>query len=87
MLFCSKEGDINAVRRLVLLGHDVNMQSVKFRNSPITYAVYYNHLIVAKFLIENGANPNEKNNIGKSALDYALEIGDDFMINILNTGE
>ncbi|MGV8979691.1 hypothetical protein [Clostridium sp.] len=33
-----------------------------YKNQPLSYTIYKNHIEVAKIMLENGANPNEKNN-------------------------
>ncbi|WP_336960147.1 ankyrin repeat domain-containing protein [Chryseobacterium contaminans] len=59
----------------------------KFGNNPLWVAVfnargYYN---IVKLLKDFGADPNSKNNNNKSPLDFAKQIGDDELIEILNS--
>ena len=44
--------------------------------------VYY-ELDVAKFLLENGANINAKDNADKTPLDYATELNKSEMVELL----
>ncbi len=44
-------------------------------DTPLHLASLYGHEEVAGLLVEAGADPNIKNNIGKSPLDLAVESG------------
>ena len=38
-------------------------------------AAYFGHVEIVKLLLERGANPNAKNNIGRTPLHYAAQEG------------
>lgn len=59
-----KKGSLLRIKRLLAKGADVNAGS----GSPIGWASYYAHLKVVKYLIDYGANVNEK----WPAIHYAL---------------
>jgi len=59
--------------------------SDKFGNEPLWTAVFNargNYEIV-KLFVDNGANPNHKNNAGRSPVDFANQIKDSGLIAIL----
>lgn len=50
-----KHGDLDAVRNLLRGGQDVNEQTQSLRNTPLHIASKHGHLLVVKYLIEQGA--------------------------------
>ena len=70
-------GDLDMVRILLREGQDINESTQAFKNSPIHIAAKNGHLLIVKFLLENGAMINLANSNGLSALDVtnqSLEI-------------
>ena len=62
-------GDLDMVRILLREGQDINESTQAFKNSPIHIAAKNGHLLIVKFLLENGAMINLANSNGLSALD------------------
>lgn len=56
----SRTGKLDTVRRLVISGDNVDMQTIKKAYTPLMLAAKYQHLLVVKYLIEHGANPHLK---------------------------
>ena len=69
--FCKSviQGDVLTVKRLIVLGEDVNQKSLGM--TPAMYAARYNKSEVLSLLIKNGANLNMKSNQGFTAKRYA----------------
>ncbi|KAL7304469.1 hypothetical protein TKK_0003263 [Trichogramma kaykai] len=63
-------GDVEAVKRLVSQGVDVNVNS--YTCSPLHIACKYRRVDVVKFLLENGAEPNRRDKEDKSTPLHAL---------------
>lgn len=55
-----QRGDLATVRYHILMGTDPNYQHPEFLTSPIIESVREQQLEVAKFLLENGADPKVK---------------------------
>ena len=69
--FCKAviQGDVLTVKRLIVLGEDVNQKSLGM--TPAMYAARYNKSEVLSLLIKNGANLNMKSNQGFTVKRYA----------------
>ncbi|MEH6771838.1 ankyrin repeat domain-containing protein [Maribacter arcticus] len=69
--FCKAviQGDVLTVKRLIVLGEDVNQKSIGM--TPAMYAARYNKSEVLSLLIKNGANLNMKSNQGFTVKRYA----------------
>ncbi|KAL7303832.1 hypothetical protein TKK_0003956 [Trichogramma kaykai] len=63
-------GDVEAVKRFVSQGVDVNVDS--YTCSPLYMACKYRQVDVVKFLLENGAEPNRRDKEDKSTPLHAL---------------
>ena len=61
-------GDIQAVRRLIESGADLNEQEASGGSSPLITAATFGHTGVARELIEAGAELNHQNNDGSTPL-------------------
>ena len=59
--FAAREGQAGAVRALVEGGADLNLVSGGEHTSPIVEAIINGHIDVAKYLLENGADPTLAN--------------------------
>lgn len=55
--FAAQDGDLDAVRRLVAEGEDINAFD-DLGKTPLHYAADREHVDVARYLIEHGANVN-----------------------------
>lgn len=63
------KGDVEAVKKFIEYGVDVNEKSNGM--SPLMIAARYNKVEIIKILLANGANPNSKDEKGLTALKYA----------------
>ena len=66
-----KLGDLDLARVLIREGQDINEQTQMLKNTPLHIAAKHGHLLIVKFLIENGALPNLANANGLSAYELA----------------
>ena len=74
------EGDIEAVKKHLAAGTDVNAKD-DWNVTPLGYAASHGHKEIAELLIAAGADVNAKNDDGRTPLDSAIkdkhtEIGD-----------
>jgi uncharacterized protein len=75
----------------LLLKHGANISLLdNYDNEPLTRAVFNvkgddDKLPLVKLLLDNGANPNNKNKSGISPLDFAKKVGDLKVVNVLTT--
>lgn len=76
--------DFEIVKELVSLGSDINQRidrispiSGKVIEKNITALMYVESVKVAKFLVENGADPSLKDSAGKTALEYTIDLNPD----------
>lgn len=69
--FCKAivKGDLDAVKKLISLGEDVNQKSLG--KTPAIFAARYNRVEILKVLILNGANLSIKCDRGYSVKKYA----------------
>ncbi|XP_015704291.1 ankyrin repeat domain-containing protein 31 isoform X3 [Coturnix japonica] len=68
----SARGFTDVISELLKAGADVNIRGLN-GILPIHDAVYINSLEAARILLQHGANPCERNDSGKSALDEAYD--------------
>lgn len=54
------EGNLDMVRKLVILKHDINEKTLENEYTPLICATKHGHFLIVKFLLENGANPSER---------------------------
>lgn len=52
-----QDGDIRTVEYYLKIGVDPNYQHPEFLASPLVESIRYNHLQIAKLLLEKGADP------------------------------
>lgn len=69
--FCKAimNGDVEAVKKLIELGEDVNQKSLGM--APVHFAARYNKAEILEVLIDNGADLNVRCNKGWSVEKYA----------------
>ncbi|KAJ6237966.1 ankyrin repeat [Anaeramoeba flamelloides] len=93
-LYCAAEkGQIKVVRKLLENGADINYQHPWWRQknvpegwgppTPLIIASNNGHFQVVKYLVEKGANPDLRNNLGETALDLAKKKGHFLIVKIL----
>lgn len=71
LMIAAANGETDKVLGFIKKGANVNARN-STRWSSLAYAAKFNHLPVAKILIENGADINQKVNTGATALQIAL---------------
>ena len=64
--------DIEGVKKLIEAGEDLNTRDI-YNFTPLIVASYYGHFKMAVLLLVAGANKDLKNDMGRTALDYAKE--------------
>lgn len=64
-------GNLEAVKQHIEAGTDINKKDQMSGSTPLTAAVSFNKTIIAKTLIDAGADLNLKNNDGSTALHAA----------------
>ena len=67
------KGYLDSVETLISLGADVNLKDDFYKHTALHVAARYGYYEIAKVLLENGADYRIKDEIGKTALDKALE--------------
>lgn len=77
--------NIEVFDRIIKRGGDVNCQNNGGWSSLMSIAFDFRPLEMAKKLVENGSDVNLKNKLGKSAFDIANELGNQEMLNFLNS--
>ncbi len=60
-----QEGDFELVKYYLRVGIDPNYQHPEFMASPLIESIRYDHMDIMKLLLENGADPEIKEVIGK----------------------
>jgi ankyrin repeat protein len=75
LLYASRDGRLDSVTALVAAKADVN-QSDTNGITPMLMAITNNHLDVAKFLLEKGADPNGTDWWGRAPVWSAIEMRD-----------
>ena len=78
--------DLDFIKYLVeKKGFDPFVTNRKSGFTPLMQAVSYGYLEIVKYLINLGADINEKDNFGLSAKDYARKLGQVQVLNYLKT--
>lgn len=63
--------------------HLILKQDLENKQSDSTFAYFINSYDMCKLLIEHGADATIKDDFGKTAYDYAVELGDEYLISML----
>ena len=71
----AKTGDINALRRYLGTGTDVNLRDRRFGITPLAWAALAGHAEIAELLLRSGAGVNAKNRDDGTALHGAAFFG------------
>jgi ankyrin repeat protein len=74
LMLAARSGFTDAVKTLVAAGADVNQNSVGDKTSPMLIAAINGHFDLAKWLLEQGANPNAASFNGVTPLYAALNV-------------
>ena len=84
LLYACESGDIELVQYHIRMGIDPNYQHPEFLTAPLLEAIRFGHLEIAKFLIENGANPAIQEAFGKETpMSIAVEKKNEAAIQLL----
>jgi hypothetical protein len=73
-MLAARSGYVDAVKLLVAAGADVNQNSVGDKTSPMLIAAINGHFDLAKWLLDQGANPNAAAANGVTPLYAALNV-------------
>lgn len=80
-----QEGDYELVSYYLKMGIDPNYQHPEFMAAPLAESIRFNHLDIAKMLLENGANPQIVEVLeGETPLSVAQDRNNQNAINLLN---
>lgn len=80
LLKAVKGGNLQEVKELVARGADVNAKEDDSHVTPVlSQAILSDYTEIADFLIEQGANVNEENDLGYTPLIYAVPHNDIFI--------
>jgi ankyrin repeat protein len=74
LILAARSGFADAVKILVAAGADVNQNSVGDKTSPMLIAAINGHFDVAKWLLDQGANPNAAADNGVTPLYASLNV-------------
>jgi len=66
----SKEGDLDMARGLLNDGENINEESTFMKNTPLHIAVFNNHYLLVRLLVELGANPEIRNKDGITPSEF-----------------
>jgi glutaminase len=78
------ENDMNAVKRMILSGIDVN-ESDYDKRTGLHVTCSEGHFELTKFLLENGANPKSKDRWDQTPLDNAIQYKYDKIVELINS--
>jgi len=67
----ARQGDLDATRHLLFQGENINELSTFLKNTPLHLAVFNNHYLLVRLLLENKAEADIRNRDGVTPLEYA----------------
>jgi len=67
------DGNLDVLRRLHRFGEDINAQTPIYRSTPLIIATQRHHILVVKYLLDNGASRELRDEHGRNAYEYAVE--------------
>ncbi|MGH2272181.1 ankyrin repeat domain-containing protein [Anaerohalosphaeraceae bacterium U12dextr] len=75
-------------KKIIEKGCQINLVDIH-GNNPLWYAVFFakGYYDLVQLLMKHGADPHHKNKAGRSALDFATQIKDSELIQILNRAD
>ncbi|AUP78387.1 ankyrin repeat domain-containing protein [Flavivirga eckloniae] len=80
-----QEDDFELVKFYLNMGIDPNYQHPEFMASPLVESIRYNHLKIAKLLLESGGNPSIKEVMGQETpMLVAKKLNNQKAIDLLN---
>ena len=65
LYWAAQTGDLELVEYHCQTGVDINYQHPEFMTTPLIASIENKHLAIAKYLLENGADPTAKEFFGK----------------------
>ncbi|MEJ2421201.1 MAG: ankyrin repeat domain-containing protein [Acidobacteriota bacterium] len=80
------QNDIQAVKKLIASGADINQQNQMYGHTPLIIACNYNYVKLAKLLIAEGADVNMRGKDGSSALIAAAGNSQELVELLLSKG-
>ncbi|KAM3136330.1 hypothetical protein pb186bvf_011629 [Paramecium bursaria] len=83
----AKNGNLDIVRKLVTLKHDINEQTYKFKFTPLILATKGNHNLIVKFLLAQGADKTISDKYGLTATEYAQKQQNFRLFNLINDSQ
>lgn len=75
LLVAAKNGKLEIVKELVERGANINDAAVKTGKTALMFAAWAGHVVIAQWVIANGADVNQVDNSGDSAIMYAAKRG------------
>lgn len=86
--FCAEYSRLNFAYQLINKGIKIDIKD-KYGNSALWKATFNSrgNYSLVELLIENGANPNSKNNVNKSPFELAISFKDERLIGLLSEPE
>lgn len=79
-----QENDLELVRYYLKMGVNPSYQHPEYMTAPLMEAIRFNHLEIAKLLLENDANANAKEHFTNiTAMDIAKKKGNERAVDLL----
>lgn len=81
----AEAGDLNEVKRLLASGAAIDGTADSYfkNNTPLMWAIIHEQTIIAKYLVDQGANVNKPNYSGQTSLNAAIIMDDADMVGYL----
>jgi ankyrin repeat protein len=83
VMAAAMRGDVEALKSLLDRGADVNVQGGDFGRTALLMATTTGRDDVVKLLLEKGANPSAKDQLGNTVLRWAKKQGDSSIVKLL----